>query len=142
MAIEKAERGSWPEWFRFPETWFPTWRELFSDEGIVRVEEFEQEGTLIVRAEVPGMDPDEDVEISVANGMLTIRAERREERKEESKTGYRSEFRYGVFRRTLPLPAGATEQDVKATCSDGILEVRIPMAKERAEAKKVPVTRT
>ena len=142
MAIEKAERAGWPELFRFPESWFPSWRHHFAEEGMLHVEEFEQDGTLVVRAEVPGIDPDKDVEISVSNGMLTIRAERREEKKEESKTGYRSEFRYGAYRRTLPLPAGATEQDVKATCADGILEVRIPMAKEQAEAKKIPVTRT
>ena len=85
--------------------------------------------------------PDKDVEITVSDHMLQVNAERRQETKTEDKKGYRSEFRYGSFTRTVPLPTGATESDVKAGYTDGILEVRIPINPERAESKKIPITK-
>ena len=63
--------------------------------------------TLVVRAEVPGIDPDQDVDVSVSEGMLHIRVERLEKSEHKSKDGYRSEFRYGSFARSVALPAGA-----------------------------------
>ena len=72
------------------------------------------------------------------DGMLHIHAERRQEEKLEDKDMYRSELRYGVFTRTLPLPAGVGEQDVDASYKAGILEIRIPVDQKKA-ATKVPV---
>jgi HSP20 family protein len=72
---------------------------------------------------------------------LRVHAERREETKSEDKGSYRSEFRYGSFTRVVPLPAGATEKDVKATYKDGILEIRVPVDRAVAEATKIPVQR-
>ena len=118
-----------------------TWRDLFDDSDM-KVEEFREGDTLVVRAEMPGIDPDEDVEITVANGMLHLSAERRSETKTEATSGYRSEFRYGSFSRSVRLPAGAGEDDVKATYDDGILEVRIPIDDRSNGAKKIPVSRT
>lgn len=113
------------------------------DKGWLRVEEFVEEGTLVVRAELPGIDPEKDVDISVADGVLRIRAEREEKSEHKKKGSYRSEFRYGSFARTIALPAGASESDVAATYADGVLEVRVPVAAEPAEApKKIPVTRS
>ena len=61
----------------------------------------------------------------------------------ETATGYRSEFRYGAFTRTLPLPEGCTEADVTATYHDGILEVRVPTSPATSStAAKVAITRT
>ena len=91
---------------------------------------------------MPGIDPDKDVQISVTDHTLHLRAERREETKTEEKGTYRSEFRYGSFARTVPLPVGATDKDVKATYKDGILEVRIPIDRGEAESKKIPIQRT
>jgi HSP20 family protein len=127
-------RGHWL--FDWPDTlssWF--------EETTPRVEEFQEDGMMVVRAEMPGIDPDRDVEITVSDGTLRIKAERRQESKTEDKQGYHSEFHYGSFLRTVPLPAGATDEDVKATYHDGILEVRIPVNAEKAEAKKIPVSR-
>ncbi len=90
---------------------------------------------------MPGIDPDKDVQITVSDHTLHLRAERREETKTEDKGSYRSEFRYGTFSRTVQLPVGATEKDVKATYRDGILEVRIPVDRRAAEARKVQVQR-
>ena len=143
MALMKRTRDEldWPTWFgRRLMDWPESWKEMM-DEASLKVEEFEDDGKLVVRAEMPGIDPDEDVEITVVEGTLHLRAERRTESKSEDKKGYRSEFRYGSFSRTLPLPAGATEDDVTATYNDGILEVRIPIDTEEAAARKIPVTR-
>jgi len=110
-------------------------------EEIIRVDEYRDDDTQVLRAELPGIDPDKDVEISVHDGLLHIKGERSEHEEETKKTFYRSEFRYGMFERTVPLPAGATEKDVRATYKDGMLEVRIPMKTAETEAAKVPVQR-
>ncbi|WP_432395029.1 Hsp20/alpha crystallin family protein [Pseudarthrobacter sp. L19] len=109
----------------------------------MKVEQFQDGSTLVVRAEVPGIDPDKDVDVSVSDGMLHIRAEREEKSEHKSKNGYRSEFRYGSFSRSVALPAGAKEEDITATYKDGVLEVRAPApATATAEAsKKIRVDR-
>lgn len=99
----------------------------------IRVEQFMDGNALVVRAEVPGLDPEKDVDVSVAGGMLHIKAEREEKTEHKSKSGYRSEFRYGSFSRSVPLPPGAREEDVTASYKDGVLEVRAP-APEQAPA--------
>jgi HSP20 family protein len=132
----------WPDLFGARMFDVPTvWKDLF-DDSEMKVEEFRDGDTLVVRAEMPGIDPDKDVEITVADRMLHLRAERRSETKTEDKKGYRSEFRYGSFSRAVRLPAGAGEDDVKASYNDGILEVRIPVDDNANGAKKIPITRT
>jgi HSP20 family protein len=128
--------GDWPRPRFFPALWSGM-------EGldVLRVEEFVDGDEIVVRAEMPGIDPDKDVELTVTDHTLRIRAERREEAQSEEKGAYRSEFRYGSFSRSVPLPVGASEKDVKATYKDGILEVRVPLDEQEAEAKKVKVER-
>lgn len=131
----------WSDWigsrmFDIPDTW----RDLF-DDADMKVEEFREDGTLVVRAELPGIDPDKDVEITLADHMLHLRAERRSETKTENPKGFRSEFRYGSFARTVRLPVGAGEEDVKASYDNGILEVRIPFHDEEAAMKRIPIER-
>jgi HSP20 family protein len=136
-----AERPlvEWPEWFshRFFGQGWP----LF-DEAEIKVEERLDDDTYVIRAELPGVDPDKDVEVTVEDGALHVRAERRESTKTEEKNGYRSEFRYGSFARTIPLPSGATEKDVVATYEDGILEVRVPLDAKKAATKRVAIARS
>ena len=111
------------------------------DKPLMRVEEFVDDGTLVVRAELPGVDVDNDVDVSVHDGLLHIKAERNEKTEKTDRSFYRSEFRYGAFERTLPLPPAATTDDVKATYEDGVLEIRIPTVAKDAETHKVPVKR-
>jgi HSP20 family protein len=111
-----------------------------TERDLMRVEELTDGEDLVVRAEMPGIDPDKDVEISLYDGMLHIRAERRESAEKKERSEYRSEFRYGMFERTLRLPAGVTGTEVTATYKDGILEVRLPHATE-AQSATVPVVR-
>jgi HSP20 family protein len=108
----------------------------------VKVEEFTEDGQLVVRAELPGVDPDKDVDISIVDGNLCIRAERRQEEKVERRNYRRSEIRYGSFSRILPLPANAKEDDIKASYKDGILEVRAPIDETAAKPSRIPITRT
>lgn len=135
--LEPFERffGDLPAWMRWPERIWPT-------DGFVRVDEYREDGTLVVRTEMAGIDPEKDVDITVSNGVLHIGAERREEKKDEGKDYYRQELRYGSFRRDLPLPDGVKDTDVKATYKDGILEIRVALPKAQLEktTTKIPVT--
>lgn len=110
-------------------------------DDLIRVEEFRDDGTLVVRADLPGINPDKDVELTVSDGCLHIQAERHEEEKKEDKGYLHKEFRYGSLSRTLPLPEGVAEADIKATYKAGILEIRIPEPK-REPAKKIPISKS
>jgi HSP20 family protein len=144
--MEKAAaRPQWDDWlprsfFEWP-AFMARWPERFGFLGQdeIKVEEYTDNETFVVKAELPGIDPQKDVEIDISDGRLRMRAERRKETKVEEKDYYRSELRYGAFSRTLPLPPGAKESDVKASYKDGILEVRVPMA-HKAPATKIPIT--
>jgi HSP20 family protein len=124
------------EWARMMP--FSRWREA---EELIRVEEFRDDGTLVIRADLPGIDPDSDLELTVSHGMLHIEAERRQEEKREEKGYVRRELRYGSLARSLPLPEGATEADITATYKDGVLEIRIPEPK-REPAKKIAISKS
>ncbi|MGB6058933.1 MAG: Hsp20/alpha crystallin family protein [Microthrixaceae bacterium] len=108
----------------------------------MKIEEYRENGALVIKAEMPGVDPENDIEITLSNGNMDIRVERREEHESTDENGfYRSEFSYGEFTRRVSLPAGVTSQDVTANYRDGILEVRVPVRNE-AVSEKVPVTRS
>lgn len=108
----------------------------------LRVEEYREGGNLVVKAEVPGIDPDKDVDITLAGNQLEISVRHEEKAEHRGKDGYRSEFRYGTFARTVSLPAPVNQEDVSASYTDGILEVRIPVPEEPAAgARKIPVSR-
>ena len=111
--------------------------------NLLRVDEFQEDGMHVIKAELPGIDPEHDVEVTVDNGVLHIAAEHRQEEKVDGKDYFRRELRYGSFRRDLPLPEGVTDADVKATYKDGMLEIRVPLPKvddTKSVATKVPVT--
>lgn len=134
MALVRRER------FEFPELWRRFFEPDFAG-GWMRTEEFVDGDALVVRAELPGIDPDNDVELTIAEGVLHIRAERQEKSEQKTKEAYRSEFRYGSFERSVPLPAGTKEDDVKASYKDGILEVRVPVGEAKSATTKVPITK-
>lgn len=104
----------------------------------VRVEDFVEDGRYVLRAEMAGLDPDNDVEVTVQGDVLTIRGERREEKKDRN----HQEFHYGSFSRSVTLPAGADPDAVDASYTDGVLEVRVPMTAPEAGTRTVPVTRS
>jgi len=96
----------------------PTMLSPLAGDKFIPVEEFRENGSTVIRAELPGIDPDKDVDLTVSDGMR--------------------ELRYGSFARTLPLPEGADESDVTASYKDGILEVRVPAATPEP-GKKIPI---
>ena len=86
------------------------------------------DGRYEIRAELPGIDPAKDVDVTARDGVLTIRAQRSENRK----SNLRSEFTYGSFVRSVTLPPGSNENDISVTYSDGILTVSVGLAASRA----------
>jgi len=106
----------------------------------MRMEEYIADGRYVVRAELPGVDPEKDIEVTVAKGILTVRAERRE----HMEVQHRSEFRYGTFIRHIALPVSADPNDIKATCHWGILEVSVGLrpADEHPAGRRIPVHST
>jgi HSP20 family protein len=127
----------WARMMPFRPMLFPRWREA---EELIRVEELREDGTLVIRADLPGIDPDKDVELTVSGGILHIEAERRGEEKREEKGYVRRELRYGSLSRSLPLPEGVTEANITATYKAGVLEIRIPEPK-REPAKKIAISK-
>lgn len=133
----------WPSWFGrlgIPESW-----QQFLDAEAIKVEEYRDGDEVVIRAEIPGVDPNKDVDVTVQDGMLCIHAERSQESStaegdEGEREHYRSEFRYGSFTRVVPLPAGVTEAEVSATYRDGILEVRAPTKSEQTRAHKIEIS--
>jgi HSP20 family molecular chaperone IbpA len=90
---------------------------------------------LVIRAEVPGLDPATDLEVTVGRQALHIHAQRPERKRE----GGHSEFRYGHIRRTVPLPATAEVDNAVGRYEHGILEVTFPLGEERPERRNAPV---
>jgi HSP20 family protein len=93
----------------------------------------------VIKAELPGVNK-EDIVLSIDDGDLIIRGERKSEERTEETNYVRMERSYGSFYRRLPLPKGVTEKDVSATQADGILEVRIKQPKpDQGTAKRIPI---
>lgn len=132
----------WPSWVtsRFPFERPEAWLDMVGDNGI-RVEEYEEGKDYVVRAEVPGIDPDKDVELTLVDGSLRMMVHRQKESKTGDARHFRSEFHYGSFTRYIPLPAAATDKDVKADFHDGILEVRVPLNGEQAKERRIAIAK-
>lgn len=103
------------------------------------VDVFEKDNRLVTRIDLPGMKK-EDVKVEVSDGQLAISGERKREVEEKEKDFYRCEREYGSFHRSVPLPAGANVDDVKATFTDGVLEVSVPLpARPETKVRKVEI---
>jgi HSP20 family protein len=94
-----------------------------------RMDVFEQNGTIVVKAELPGLKK-EDVTVEIEGEDLVIRGEAKEETEVKEEDYYRIERSSGSFYRRMPLPAGTTPEQVSATLQDGVLEVHIPKPAE------------
>ena len=97
-----------------------------------------EEGRLVVRADVPGIKPDE-IAVEVDQGVLTLSGKHEETEEKKDKRFVRRERRFGAFTRRMPLPEGVDPKSIKATTHDGVLEVTIPLPKQAA---KKPITIT
>jgi len=107
----------------------------FTAAAAFRVEEVAQENRYVIRADLPGLDPANDIEVSVDGRTLTIYAQRRQE---DSGHG-RTEFRYGSVTRLVRLPARVDAADVTARYERGVLEVSVPAREVPPEGSRVPI---
>lgn len=94
-----------------------------------RVDVLDRDDTLLVRTEIPGVDPD-SIDVTVESGTLNIKGSRRFENEEGSGNYHRKEIFEGTFERTILLPKGADAESVTAASKDGILEISIPKRPE------------
>lgn len=132
---------------RRPRSLFPEFSDLFAgfpdltglrpalDTRVMRLEDEMKDGRYVVRAEMPGVDPEKDIDITVRDGQLTIKAERSEKKDFDG----RSEFSYGSFVRAVSLPAGADEDDIEATYDKGILTVSVAVSEAKPAERRVQV---
>lgn len=98
----------------------------------------EEKDAFVLQADIPGVDP-KDIEITMENGVLTIKGERRVEKESEEDTFKRVERAYGVFYRRFSLPETANPDAITATGNHGVLEVRIPK-QEVAQPRRITVS--
>lgn len=127
------QRSLWPEMSDLL-AGLPSWANFRPAFGghVIRVEDEVNDGSYELRAEVPGVDPAKDVDVTVRDGVLTIKAERSEKKEANG----RSEFSYGSFVRSVALPAGADEDAIKASYDKGILTVSVPVTQAAEGAEK------
>lgn len=136
--------------FDWPELDFPTalvrtvqpFLPLTARRFVPAVDVFEKGHDLHIKVELPGIDPAKDVTVTVEDGYLCIRGERRESSEVKEEGFHRKETVHGTFERYIPIPKGVKESAVKADYRDGILEVVLPEIAKVAEPvspKRIPI---
>ena len=127
------------------ESWAPTGKDqLAAGTFVPPVDVYEDEHTLVLKLEVPGVN-EEDLNVSVEDNTLTVQGERKfeKEEKEEKREGYyQTERIYGSFYRALPLPEGVNIEKAKAVFRGGVLEITAPMEKVESKTRKLEITET
>lgn len=110
-------------------------------QSMPKVEVEENENDVVVSAEMPGI-PEDNIDLEVSSdGYLTISGEKKQEKKENRKGSYFSEFSYGSFKRTIPLPWDLKFDDAKADYKDGVLKVLFPKSQnEQGKKKKISIS--
>jgi HSP20 family protein len=110
-------------------TFFGTKPQTMEDMWRPAIDIEENNGNLLVRAEVPGMKK-EDIKVAVKDNVLTISGERKKENETKNKTFHRIERSYGKFSRMIRLPAEVDADKVKASYKEGVLHVTLPTPEE------------
>ena len=104
------------------------------------VDIYEHEGNLVLKAELPGIDP-KDVDVRVENNVLTLRGERKFESEVKREQYHRVERAYGTFSRSFTLPNVVDTEKIKAEFKDGVLRVTLPQ-REEAKPKQISIAVT
>jgi len=105
---------------------------------VPKVDVSETEKEVHVSADLPGID-EKDVDVSLANGVLTIKGEKKVEKEEKDKNYHRVERSYGSFQRAIPLPCEVDEDKAEASFKQGVLTIKLPKTKEAQHCKKIAV---
>src|SRR5262249_9215732 len=100
-------------------------------EWMPSVDIVERDGFLTIHADLPGVTA-KDVSVEVVNNALAIKGERRPEAEEKREGIYRQERTHGSFFRAIPLPETIASEDIQATFSNGVLEVKVPLPTAKA----------
>ena len=106
-------------------------------EWLPSVDVSETKNDLVVKAELPGMDP-KDIDISLSDGLLTIRGEKKQEKEEKEENYHFIERSYGSFTRSVQLPREVKRENISASYKNGILKVVLPKSEE-AKTKEVKI---
>jgi HSP20 family molecular chaperone IbpA len=101
----------------------------------IRIEQVVEDGHYVVRAEIPGVDPKKDIDVSLDNGIMRIRAERAELKKQKA----HSEFHYGRLLRAVPLPVAAQEDTATAKYANGVLEVTFTLGEAKETGRHIAI---
>ena len=121
----------------FSDLSFPSWRQVNAISPAVDLEELDN--SFVITAEVPGVNAD-DLSLSVAEGYLTLKGERKQESKEEKGGYFRQERSFGSFQRLIPMPENADLDAAKAEIKDGVLKVNVPKkVMPKVEEKKIEI---
>ena len=123
-------------WEAFPHS-FADFEDKFGEVLTPAVESYVKDGNLVVRADVPGLEP-KDIDVSILGNVLTVKGERKSEQEVKKDDYLRREVSYGAFERRMTLPEGAAADKIKASFRNGVVEITVPQAKQTV-AKKVPV---
>lgn len=102
------------------------------------IEVKEEKDKLFLKADLPGVKQD-DVKVSVTDGMLTVEGERKHEKEAKGEGYYRSERAYGHFCRSIALPEGAKTGEASAQFANGVLEVTVPIPERAKRRQEIPI---
>jgi HSP20 family protein len=119
----------------------PFWRRELSLSGMPAVDIVEKDDAFEITAELPGMD-EKHVQVTLNNGNLTIKGEKKDEREEKKKDYYLSERHYGSFQRTFGLPDGVDPDKIEAHFAKGVLTLHLPKKPGSQQAEKTINIRT
>jgi HSP20 family protein len=134
--FEDFNHGAWhlPS-RRWPFDIEPAWHRLSSLKIVPAVDIAEKEKTFEICAELPGMQQ-RDVEVSIANGVLRIKGEKKEQVEEKKKDYYLSERRYGSFERSFQVPDAVDVDRIEASFANGVLKMTLPKSAEAQKKEK------
>jgi HSP20 family protein len=134
--FDDFEPGFWRWPFQRPAfSMEPLWQRELEWETEPAVDVAEDDKGYEITAELPGMD-EKNIEVKVANGGLTIKGEKSEEKEEKKKNYYLHERRFGSFERTFRMPDGVDANKIEAIFSKGVLKVALPKTAEAQKAEK------
>jgi len=112
---------------------------LWSEEKVVvpAFDVTENEKEYVISGEIPGIDP-KDLEVTLTDGILSVKGEKKQEKEEKEENYHRIERHYGSFQRSFRLPENINREELDANYKDGILRLTLPKSEE-SEVKKIEV---
>jgi HSP20 family protein len=121
----------------FDESLAPSWPLVESRVRSLALDVRETDESLVIEGSLPGVKP-EDIDISVAGSILTIKGETKEEKKEEKGNYHYHERRYGAYQRSITLPVDVDVDKAESAFENGVLKLTLPKV-EASKAKRIPV---